>query len=276
MKSHGSKLKTSIGVIIVALGVVFVVRAWRAQSGAGKTCAFEINRERPRSYIQIELRNQDPVEPVFSGELFVMLDEDPRVNFVNVITTGAQGYGDTLLPGEVKRGGRYLPEVGPIKNYAINPTSGSHRLFPFDSARFDIVVNLQPRIVLGIFRVINRVDGFVLDCSSVSASQSPDGGIQLRFMLSRNPLVQLSAIVIAAGSIAFAILILKSKTIEGLSGAAASSFFSMWSVRSILASQIHVFPTLLDLMMLTACIALLGAVFWRVVIDPRSGPVEDI
>src|SRR5215472_9540650 len=113
-----SKLKTGFSIIIVVLIVGFVVRAWRAQNGAGKTCGCVINQER-RSYIQIDVRKQDPVEPLFTGELFFMLDEDPRVNSVDVRTTGAQGYGDSVLSGEVKREARHFPEVGPIENYGI-------------------------------------------------------------------------------------------------------------------------------------------------------------
>lgn len=270
-----NRLKICVAIIAIIALAVLVVRAWRAQNGAGTTCWCAIDNRSGSNYIQIELRNQDPVEPIFSGHLFCYFGEDPKVDSLVAITKGAQGYGDMLETEKVfsMEGSRSFTVL--FKNYVLIPISGRHRLFPFDSANFDTELDLRSDAAVSSFSVINRVDGFVLDCSAVSASSPSNGKIKLRFKLSRNPLVQLSAIVIAAASIAFAVLILRSKSIEGLSSSAASSFFSMWSVRSILASQIHVFPTLLDLTMLTASMILLVCVFWRMLMGISSRDQRD-
>lgn len=278
------KLRITFVVIVAATFLLALVQAWRAQGG-GALCTSkpEQHASSPESYLQIELQRQDPVAPIFYGQLFYLLYEDPQTTSVEVWTTAAQGYGDTRFKEQVRATEpglmgvqERLFTVGPIENYVLNPTSGSHPFFPFDSASFDFVVKMQPHIDFSLVRVVNRVDGFVFDCSTMSSSRLSDGRIRLSFTLDRNPLVRLCALVIAGASIAFAVLILRSKSIEALSGAAASSFFSMWTVRSILSSQIHVFPTLLDLIILTADMAMLVLVFLRVVLGTKSTPRNEV
>lgn len=154
-----------------------------------------------------------------------------------------------------------------------DPISGkSHRYFPFDSAGFDQTFESRPLLEVSGVKVTNRVDGFVLDCASVSARRSADGAIKLRFALSRNPLTQLFAVATGGASVIFGLLILQSKNTGALSNAALSAFFSMWSVRTILSSQMRVFPTLFDVTILAASMALLLAVLWRVLLEPARSP----
>ncbi len=271
-----AKFKIPLALAMVAVILITMAYAWLMQSGAGRTCDYHLEPQTGSnfSYLQIELQRQDPIEPVFFGKLLYLLNQDPRVSSLGILTTSAQGYGDTIIEGSVTTNGNGQFFVGPISGYAINPTSGSHRLFPFDSAHFDFTVKTVPRVSFSFFTVINRVDGFVLDCDSVSASRVIDGRTHVSFTFRRNPLIQLCAIVIVAASIAFAILIVRSTTTEALAGAAASSFFTLWSVRSILSSQIHVFPTILDLIVLTASIVLLTVVIWRVVFNTMTRSVS--
>lgn len=268
---HWKQTLAIAGSIILA---AFLIWAWNLQGGAGRTCDVALQQitESNFSYMQIELTQQDPVEPVFRGTLSFLLVDDPQVGFMDIFTTGAQGYGDMGVSGKVVRAsnGKYL--VGPVQDYALNPISGSHRLFPFDSADFDFVISERPKTSYSLVSIINRVEGFVLKCGDASATPMPDGKMHVRIKLLRNPILQLSAIVIALGAIAFAMLIARSKTTEALVGAAGSAFFSLWSVRSILGSQIHTFPTVLDFIILTASILLLAIVAWRTVF---SRPVEE-
>ena len=152
------------------------------------------------------------------------------------------------------------------------PASLSHRSFPFDTAEFNFALATIPTITPDLVNVISEVDGFVFYCRTMIISPATsDDKMRYQFTLSRNPLVQLTAIVVAAASIAFAMLIFRSRSAEALAGSAASSFF----FRSILSSQIHTFPTFLDLITLTACIVLLLAVLWRVFAGPAFGTTAD-
>lgn len=265
----GDYWKQILGIVCGIILVAFLFWAWSLQSGAGRTCDVPLQRvtESNFSYMQIELTQQDSVEPVFRGKLSYLLVDDPQVGILNIFTTGAQGYGDTGVSGKVIRvsNGKYM--VGPVRGYVLHPTYGSHRLFPFDSANFDFVVTTLPKVSYSLVSVINRVNGFVLSCGDVSATSMQDGQMQVRVKLQRNPILQLSSIVIALGAVAFAVLILRSKKTEAAAGAAGAAFFSLWSVRSILGSQIHVFPTVLDFIILTASILLLAVVMWRTVFN---------
>lgn len=271
-------------MIVAATFLLALVHAWRAQGGR-VTCTSKLEQHSssPESYVQIELQRQDPVEPTFYGQLWSLLYEDPKTTSVEIWTTAAQGYHNTRFKRQVIATEPQFLEVqerlftvGPIENYVLNPISGSHPFFPFDSASFDFVVKMQPHIDFSRVDVINRVDGFVFNCSTMSSSRLADDRTRISFTLHRNPFVQLCALVIAGASIAFAILILRSKSIEALSGAAASLFFSTWSVRSVLSSQIHVFPTLFDLIILTANMAILVLVFLRVVLGTKNTSRNDV
>jgi hypothetical protein len=279
-KTMVAKLKIAVLIIGTVVFVVAVVQAWRAQAGTGQSCSYGVNHR--DDYIEIDLRHQEPVEPVFLGELYYRFYEDPKTEELTVTRSGAegsgitQGYGPTQFSGQVvKRSERYFL-VGPMKDFHVIPISGSHRYFPFDSATFDFRLDTQPPVEVGRIQVVNRVEGFVFGCATGTASRVAAGAIKLHFTLHRNPLTQLSTLVLAGASVAFGILILQSKTIESLSGSAASSFFSLWTVRSILSSQIHVFPTLLDLIMLTAGMGLLVLMLWRVIMGANKAPRDDV
>jgi hypothetical protein len=271
MVSFGPSKAAYLIFLAGLLVLFFLVRAWQAQSGAGRLCVLQINTSGNGSYLEIELDKQDPTEPVFTGQLMMYVDPLPTKS-VTIDTTGAQGYGPSTYPAEAKPDlfGKHY-DIGPVKSVGFEPDSGSHRLFPFDSASFKVTITTKPEISVDNFRLINRVEGFVLDCGDVSATSS-SGTQNLQFKFSRNPIVQLTAIIVAIASIGFAVLIFRSKTIESISASAGSSFFSLWTVRSILGSQIHTFPTVLDMIVLSSSIVLLLAVLWKVVEGHEATP----
>ena len=119
--------------------------------------------------------------------------------------------------------------------------------------------------------------------SAESASRKADGTFNLKFQLSRNPLVQLTAITLAVTAAMFMLLVVTLHKVETIAAAVASFFFSVWSVRGIFASQLKTFPTLLDCYILTLCAILLVLLCWKVILSktfrpnlplPRDGGVE--
>jgi hypothetical protein len=271
----------AIVLTIVTVGLALaIVYAWVAQKGAGATCDATIpgeigyfddslrrstsENDRAPGYLSVELREQEPVEPIFNGQLYYQIDNGVNANKVNVEISGDQNYGDSVREIDADKNATGLT----VEDLGLIPVSGSHRRFPFDSAEFNFNVTTDPPLHINTVRVVNRVSGFVLDCQTVSPTAIGDGKTKIQFRLRRNPLIQLTAIVLLSASLAFAVLILRSKTIEALSGAAASSFFSMWSIRSILSSQIRTFPTVLDLAILTMSMLLLLLVLWRTLVGP--------
>jgi hypothetical protein len=80
----------------------------------------------------------------------------------------------------------------------------------------------------------------------------------------RNPLVQLMATVIFASAALFTFIIPFTVKRDALPTAVASFFFSVWSTRGILSSEMKVFPTLFDLGILFLCVLLLLLIGVRV------------
>ena len=195
-------------------------------------------------------------------------------NSVSIEITGAHDNAAEKAAAVTIKSGKKSDQsyVGPLSDWPFEPLRGSHQRFPFDSAAFAFTVTSNPPLKVSTIIITNRVNGFVLDCGSVRATRAGEGSVRISFRLQRNPLVQLVSIVLLVGCASFVVLILRSKTTEALATAAASSFFSIWSIRSVLSSQIHTFPTLFDLGILTMSIAVLGAVLWRTLLKsvPRS------
>jgi hypothetical protein len=82
----------------------------------------------------------------------------------------------------------------------------------------------------------------------------------------RNPLVQLMAVVIFGAAALFALIIPFSVRRDNLPMAVASFFFSVWSTRGILGSEMKVFPTVFDLGILFICVLLLLLIGVRILI----------
>jgi hypothetical protein len=142
---------------------------------------------------------------------------------------------------------------------------GAHRYFPFDSAQFGFDLRITPPVDLRVIRIMNRVSGFVMDCGSVKATRPDEGVLHVEFQLRRNPLVQLTAVVLCIAAAVFMVLIAFMRA-ESLAPSVASFFFSLWSIRAILSSQIKTFPTLLDGFILTLCALLLLILGWKLVL----------
>lgn len=147
--------------------------------------------------------------------------------------------------------------------------SGTHRDFPFDSGVFDFTLGFRPPLQFGLVRIVNRVPGFVAGCSEAKADRNADSSLHIRFALRQSPLLQITALVLAVGFLVFLGFIVTLHDVKALATAAASFFFSVWSIRNVLGSEIHTFPTLLDCFVLTVCIGLVIVLSWKAAL---SGP----
>ncbi len=66
-------------LLLSAAAMFSLIRAWRAERTSPLTCnlSFEPTPPSPLRYIEIELRQQHPIEPSFSGSLFALFQKDP-------------------------------------------------------------------------------------------------------------------------------------------------------------------------------------------------------
>lgn len=135
--------------------------------------------------------------------------------------------------------------------------SGSHRDFPFDSATIDFDTTFKPELQLKFLMIRNLNSGFYVPCDSAKATSDPSGKVHINFEIRRNPLVQVMAIVILMAAALFVLIIPFTVRREALPTSVASFFFSIWSIRGIWSSEMKVFPTRLDIIILFLCVLLL-------------------
>ncbi len=219
-------------------------------------------------YVEFRLEDEQPIEPYFNGTVFVNLADKYGTEPMRLkLARSAEGYyAQSVVIADLKydRDAESL-WMSQAASFDMIRKNGAHRNFPFDSASFAFDLKITPPVDLRVIRLQNRVAGFVMDCGSLKATRSDAGVFHIEFGLSRNPLVQLTAVVLCFAAVVFLVLIAFMKS-ESLPTSVASFFFSLWSVRAILSSQIKTFPTLLDGFILTLCATLLLVLGWKLVL----------
>jgi hypothetical protein len=148
--------------------------------------------------------------------------------------------------------------------------SVSQRLFPFDSPAFNVAFKFEPpkRPKVVIFR--NRTPDFIPLCDTLRAEWNGADTLDLQLTFRRNPFVQATIVIIGLAALAFGVLLGRIKKAESLATATASYFFSLWSIRGIVAPTAVAYPTLLDFWLMAVSIVVLFLVAWRIL--PQHEP----
>ena len=270
-----------VGLIIVSLlFLVPVFYAWWLQLNQlnqSRVCQIGSLQERIE-YLEIQLTEYHPSDPIFSGQLF-FVSADPSnagVSTVAVTSTGLpkRRYGSTRH--SIKTG--WDPSWNALKpqapeNFSLVSETGSHQTFPLDSALFDFELDIDPPINFRAIRITNRVPGFVMYCSTMQVNRPQARTVHIRFGLDRSPIIQLFAVMLVVAPIGFLVLILRTAQLQNLATSMAAFFFSLWSLRGILAPMMKTFPTLFDYGILTLCLLAVLCVSWRLYLlkRPESG-----
>ncbi len=267
-----NRIKISILAISLLVSAFFLwelVSAWQIESSSAVTCS--AGRERPNSenfdYIEIGTRSQHPIEPSFDGYVFLNLGNrhGKEAKTLKITRSGQRSYAAASvwvdLQYDEQNKTLWMRERKPFDFIA---EKRSHRYFPFDSASFDFELTIDPSTDINFVRIINRAPGFVIDCSTIKIDYRSDTSKRVRFELWRSPLTQLTAVILCVAATIFLFLIVSLEKIDSLATSVASYFFSLWSIRAILSSEIKVFPTLLDCWILTLCAVMLFMLGWRI------------
>jgi hypothetical protein len=220
------------------------------------------------SYVQIDLLDQHPIEPYFNATLFASLGSgNGKTGPVHLRFTrsGDSLYGTSFIDMDLRydTAAQTLWATKAV-DASLTRISGAHRDFPFDSARFDFDLSWDPAVPLSNIFVRNRNPSFDLVCSTYEVEVKGGGKFHVSFEARRNPLVQLTAVVLVCAGFLFLVGIVGFVRTESLPTAVASFFFSLWSIRAILSSEMKTFPTNLDLAILSLCVLLLVALGVRV------------
>jgi hypothetical protein len=264
MRFPGIKSAT---VLIFSLGLIVSVflalwSAYKSHNQSSLSCmAGEGVVNNHFTYLEVEVLAQHPIEPRFDGSLFANLGTAYGKNPTRVTFTISGN--DLYLPSTIYADLHYDEAAQTLwmakrTDISLSRLSGAHRDFPFDSAKFDFDLTFDPAVPIENARIRNRDPGFDLACDSYSANRESENKIHIVFELHRNPLVQLTAIVLVVAGLLFATGIVFFVKTESLPTSVASFFFSLWSIRGILSSEIKTFPTLLDLAILCLCVLLIG------------------
>jgi hypothetical protein len=273
------------GVYLTLGGVLALLLAhdWRLETTSDISCTASLSSPPSinNQYVQISLEKQQPEEPAFDGHIFINLGNysGTEARTIQLDTSQGRDYYDNrdFLNSKYDPTSKTLRMTDQAA-FELVPTRGSYKLFPFDSASFDVTLSFEPQIPLSLVMVENRIHGFVLDREKAKISQNSKGEIRIQFLLSRDPLTQLTAVVLCVASSVFLILIIRLEKTESLAASVTSFFFSLWSVRAILGSELKTFPTLLDLWILTMCVlmvfGLVGKLAWARII-PKSKSTRD-
>jgi hypothetical protein len=261
-------------VNLAAMGTAFLivlVWAWAVEVRRGVTCSVFLGPPKEfNGYLELQLRQQHPIEPTFDSQVFVYSVDsaDGKIESTVLTRSADRTYGQSFLivPLTMDAANR-ATRSRQWQEFGLVAETGLHRHFPFDSATFNFELSLKPRLSINVIRVTNRVPGFVCSCDRVKASVTGSGSIRLSFGLQRSPLIQLTAIVLVIASMVFIAIIFRLGKIESLATSVASFFISMWSLRNILGTSMKTFPTLFDCAILTLCMLVVVALCWKTVIN---------
>lgn len=239
-------------------------RAWVLQTADGFSCAKQYHDLRSAfSYVQFTLKDQHQNEPYFNGEMFLNLGDHSEGPFkVASLISSRRGFGDQSINVDLNYRDKtlWMQKAVDVSFYRI---PGSPRDFPFDSTRFDFTAKFDPPLDIGAVFIRNSNPSFYVPCDTFQTQQLGAGVYEVSFSARRNPLVKITAVILLCGGFLFLLGITVYVKRDGLPTAVASYFFSLWSIRSILSSEIRSFPTELDLVILSFCVVLVIGVALR-------------
>ena len=263
-------LLAAVVAALVAIFAPFALSGWRTVTAAnGVTCEllFQPLKATENPYIEFFVERQELIEPLFDGGYFMDLTDEHGANAlrVAVTTSGARGYGNSVSFADLywDNQNQQLWMRGKA-NMDFVAQSGSHRMFPFDSAKFEFSLRTDPLVNLPVFRFTNRVPGFVMPCGSVKVMRRA-GTFHVTFQLRRDAFITFSACFLFAAALVICFALAIFVDVKALPVPVASFFFSLWSIRSIFGLGAQGFPTLFDvgillLGLLMVCVLIISAV----------------
>lgn len=251
-------------LVIGGAGVALCFLTWYFQIEPRLSCQANFDKAGEHNgYIQFDLVSQHPTEEYFDVNVFLYYPNSQEPPEEIALTRLAAGdYAPRILRRKLVDWSRGKAFTKPSKMGL--PTSGiSHRSFPFDSPHFEFAIDFNPPLRPQFIRFRNRMDDFVLDCSSFSSSWTSSGRLQVEIQINRNPFVQLTVVLLCLAASFFGLLLSQIRETQTLATATASYFFSVWSVRGIVSPAIHTFPTTLDLWLMVMSCVVFFVVTWR-------------
>lgn len=254
--------------VIVVIGAsatgLVLTQGWLAQESAPLACkgAFGTLAEH-NGYIQVDLVRQHPSEQYFDAQVFILYASSESPPDQLRLTRDASGnYARSVIDTRLVSFGNGKATPKPLD--VSLPTPGlSQRRFPFDSPTFDVTLHFEPAQRPKVVMFRNRTADFVPLCDTFRSKWDDPDKLRIQMAFRRNPFVQAVVVIVGLAALGFGVLLGQIKDPENLTTATASYFFSLWSVRGIIAPANVSYPTLLDLWLMAISILVLFLVAWR-------------
>lgn len=219
--------------------------------------------------LQIQLTDQLPREPTFAGKIFVSFGDAPFPSQQLTITRGSVGvYARESDTYPIYRDAGFGAHIMP-QDVQFPANDAGHIRFPFDSSQMDLTFSFQPTALINWVRIVSRVPGFVLSTNCNRIQRRADGSIRVRFLLRRDPFMQCFCVVVLLSGLVLISLILATQSASALATSVAAFFFSLWSIRGVLAPEIRTFPTIFDYGIFSLCFFTLAGLILRLVTHPE-------
>ena len=265
----------SIRIVIIVCALIFIIyliKGWRAQLGAPLQCQAHFGKlAEHNGYIQISLLGPQALEPYFNGEVFLYYASHESPPNALSIVREAETYPPEMLEVQLAPwGDRRLAIPRPVR--LSIPTFGiTPKLFPFDSLTFDFSLQFTPPRMPKVVLIRNLTTDFIPRCDTFESKWDGVHKLSIHLSIQRNPFVQATVVIISLAALGFGMLLGFVKKTEDLAVATASYFFSIWSVRAIVAPSGLPYPTLLDLWLMMVCVIVLLILAWRLSVGPTKG-----
>jgi len=257
-------------LLVVSLGLLgcfiyALTQALRVRNSASLSCSARLGASNVSdfSYFQIEVKDQHATEPYFDGNIFLNYGNMAGKNPIRVAITrsAVSPYARSMVFEDLQYDNSSTNLLGTKQvDMSFVRLTGSHMNFPFDSANFDFTLSFDPSPVFTTVLIRNSNSSFFIPCERVTGFRNTDNSYRVSFPIQRNPLVVLTAVVLILAASVFLFAIVFFLKSEALPTAIASFFFSLWSIRTILGSEMKTFPTYFDLAILSLCVLLVVSI----------------
>jgi hypothetical protein len=260
------------GLSLLALAFFAVMtRMYKSETAAPTTtyCLFPPAKGMHNRSLQVQLTDQLPREPLFAGKLFIAFGDAPFPSQqLTIIREPVGVYGRSVETYPIYRDAAFGAHIAP-QNVEFPANDTGHIRFPFDSSQMNLAFSFQPMAPINIVLITGRVPGFVLSADCHFVQRLEDGSIRLRFSLRRDPFMQTFCVAVLLSGFVFILLILATQSASALPTSVAAFFFSLWSIRGVLAPEIRIFPTIFDYGIFSLCFFALAGLILRLLTHPE-------
>ena len=273
-----NRLRTVVRGVLLAAGIlagVALCHAWFMQERAALSCTALLRTpSQHNGYFQIDVLAQHPSEPYFdsSVRVFYTAAELPP-DRIELAREAVGLYARSISQSDLApfSDGKITKEL----KFSLPTAKVTQRRFPLDSPAFNLVFDFEPARQPTFVVVRNATQDFIPICDTLRANWEAPNRLLLSIEFRRNPVVQTVVVMIGIAAMGFALLLSQVRDQEALAVTTGSFFFSLWSLRGIVAPPTVEYPTFLDMWLMLISLVVFFVVAWRLTAGPERRELSD-